>query len=1137
MSHAGRSSSMVVMFALALAAFAALNVPASAQQASGPYTEDWSTHHVIFSNPGPEKRALENGTYSEWLKTTNHDRYVMQERRRHHSVWRGGNNDSSPFKRDWSMKTGAESLKTLNLTVSCTGTCSVSSNSTMTIDGQTFTASAPAPGTLTGTFHSEPTGGGTLTIVDTTTGDTTVLTANSTPTSGTATISLTANPQNGDTITIGAGGNYGSGQTIFCFGSSACSGQYNSGQIVNNPSLPTTAVNLAFVINNAGITGISATPSGDIVTVSNANTNPVTLSANDSDNSITVGSASIAGTAGSCTSQSGNTISGYFLDNTLSTSTLATYLVDAINSCNASYSNATGVTVASSGSTITFTGPTGTQSPGITFTDALGSAFTMSGTTMPAGTNGTDSANAFKYTQSNGTTDTADQLAQDLYTAVTLNTSLVGIVSAYYPSGGHDYFVLTNLTSSSVAVSENRFTDLSVGTGSIAASTVQTVLPTTYPAKYGFYDTTGTTPACYTSATNVGDWVVYPTGAAGSSTNASVIAYDNLYKTTCSGPNPGILYAYDTTGSGTGAAGLSPIISKDGSQVAYIQVSPGGGASLVLLKWAPALAADATSVECTASNGSAGLTSCTGITPSSAIVGAPITQTSSGSNVPSGTYVSSYTGTTITMSANAANLGTGTGTITFNSTPYSSDFVTIGSAKFCFTNNCSNSGNPAYTVTGFTNASTAASALASAIGTHIASTSAASSAAVVTLTYTGTSTLAFSASSSYRFTTSVSPIRPATASVTVTISAPTQAAPYEPTLATSALNYHGCTAPCYYAIAFKNSNSDSYSSPFYTYNGVINDYLYVGDDNGYLHRFSSVFDGNPAETTTGNWPVSVSSSGALTSPVYDDGTSQLVFVTDSSGYLYSVVATVPGTPKKSARLDCGTGGFIDGPLVDSYTNKLYVFAGEGCSSNDSAVIQFSTTTDLNTQNSGAGVAESLGNASTNDAGTAQALGTFDNIYYSSSSGTTGNLYACVNGAVYQIPMSAGFNSAVNTYATLASSTGDEAQCSPLTEYYNTSKDYLFLSLPQGGSASGCASGCVYNFDITTPGTSGTPKDAMPSAGGTGGIVVDNSGTAAGESQIYYSTLFSQTCKGQNDTGPVGAGTGTCAVQASQSGLQ
>jgi hypothetical protein len=59
-----------------------------------------------------------------------------------------------------------------------------------------------------------------------------------------------------------------------------------------------------------------------------------------------------------------------------------------------------------------------------------------------------------------------------------------------------------------------------------------------------------------------------------------------------------------------------------------------------------------------------------------------------------------------------------------------------------------------------------------------------------------------------------------------------------------------------------------------------------------------------------------------------------------------------------------------------------------------------------------------------------------------------------------------------------------------------------------------------------------PVDGLPAAGGASGIIIDNvvpSGTLAGASQVYFSTLGNQACT----TG----GTGGCAIQASQAGLK
>lgn len=58
----------------------------------------------------------------------------------------------------------------------------------------------------------------------------------------------------------------------------------------------------------------------------------------------------------------------------------------------------------------------------------------------------------------------------------------------------------------------------------------------------------------------------------------------------------------------------------------------------------------------------------------------------------------------------------------------------------------------------------------------------------------------------------------------------------------------------------------------------------------------------------------------------------------------------------------------------------------------------------------------------------------------------------------------------------------------------------------------------------------SPISALPAAGGTSGIIIDDvlNGTVAGTSQIYFNTLSNQVCGT--------SGTGGCAVQASQQGL-
>jgi hypothetical protein len=68
--------------------FAALSIPMLGQDApsasplSGGVVEDWSHHHLIFSNPGTEAEALAHGTYSRWWKIVNDPRYALQQAKR-----------------------------------------------------------------------------------------------------------------------------------------------------------------------------------------------------------------------------------------------------------------------------------------------------------------------------------------------------------------------------------------------------------------------------------------------------------------------------------------------------------------------------------------------------------------------------------------------------------------------------------------------------------------------------------------------------------------------------------------------------------------------------------------------------------------------------------------------------------------------------------------------------------------------------------------------------------------------------------------------------------------------------------------------------------------------------------------------
>jgi hypothetical protein len=488
------------------------------------------------------------------------------------------------------------------------------------------------------------------------------------------------------------------------------------------------------------------------------------------------------------------------------------------------------------------------------------------------------------------------------------------------------------------------------------------------------------------------------------------------------------------------------------------------------------------------------------------------------------------------------------------------------------------------------------------------------------------------------------------ASTTETIASPTTLTRVERS------SYPTCTIPCRTSVPLSDSagalDGDTNSSVFYDYS---HDTAYVGDDSGWLHKFTPVLQGILTEVRTAVWPVQVnpSSPTALTSPVHDYASGN-VFVEDVGGFLYLVNSTTANVIR-SGRLDFGA-GLVQGPVVDSTAGLVYVFASSdgsgncGGGANCSAVYEFATTFVA-----GAKGLEVVVGASTISGTKPNPLytGAFDSTYEDSTN-ATGKLYVCGNTGgtpiLYQIAIQGGILGTVNTGPTLSSSA---APCSPVSDVLNPNAaggptEWLFASAQANGVSSGCAAGgCVMNFKdtpwlasthyavgeevvdtnfdiqvvdvaglsgssvpswnqtlggatadgtvqwldqgvvsaltpaawiandtytlgtlildsnnniqlVTTAGTSGnlppswstaagaTTTDgtvtwtnlgavatsALAATGGTSGIIIDNtvgSGTLAGASQAYFSTLSNQPCGT--------SGTGGCAVQASQSALQ
>jgi hypothetical protein len=150
------------------------------------YVDDWTHHHLVFSNPGTREDAVKNGTLEKWQKVNDNTRYQMQQGKRAHGdrtvhADRGDRGDDSDrdhhkggepagktvlgIAKDWNTPLGSSSSATLVLTIGTPSGSTISGTSTLTLDGVAFDAGSPTAETAIITFSgSAPSAGATVTI-------------------------------------------------------------------------------------------------------------------------------------------------------------------------------------------------------------------------------------------------------------------------------------------------------------------------------------------------------------------------------------------------------------------------------------------------------------------------------------------------------------------------------------------------------------------------------------------------------------------------------------------------------------------------------------------------------------------------------------------------------------------------------------------------------------------------------------------------------------------------------------------------------------------------------------------------------------------------------------------------------------
>ncbi len=610
-----RVLSSVVLVAVAFVMVIGLTVFMTGQEAPGQqptgWVDDWTHHRLVFSNPGTEQDAINNRTYDRWYTVTHDPRYQLQQLKRSHpqqavapalsatpadfaSRWAAAMASKpepilpptpipmpkrNPIKKDWSTTLGTASATQMGTFTGSSGSGTVTVNVTPSLSASPGTAASQST-----TISTNGVASGNTIIITNPLGSLSLTLTASTPVAeeDQLAVNTTTRPSVGDYVKI---------QGIeYEFENSTLSSPLTGYCYINRSSGQTTAqitANLAAAIGfdgthngtnttwlcNSGATqpssGVTVTssvsPNVDVTAKIPGSTGFTPTTSGTTPPTVTV---LVSGSDGSSASPNFQWWSGAAA---ASQATLATNIINAIGSA-----NAVGVGATSGGSGIvTITASlTGLAGRSINVATSITSGLTGGGFNgnLSGGTSGTTSGTTFSTSTDSTTQSTnLDNEAAALASAINANVSAVTatatratveVIDKTAGSGGNTLALTETLSNFSWAG------------GTLAGGGASAVQPNAYPAKYG---------ASLTSASCSNDFVVYPTGAVGTAGEASIVAYNNMYTTGCTGTVPSVYWAYNTGGTVT----TSPILSywDNAAQVAFIQ-SNGTTASLVLIKWA-----------------------------------------------------------------------------------------------------------------------------------------------------------------------------------------------------------------------------------------------------------------------------------------------------------------------------------------------------------------------------------------------------------------------------------------------------------------------------------------------------------------------------------------------------------------------
>lgn len=289
--------------------------------------------------------------------------------------------------------------------------------------------------------------------------------------------------------------------------------------------------------------------------------------------------------------------------------------------------------------------------------------------------------------------------------------------------------------------------------------------------------------------------------------------------------------------------------------------------------------------------------------------------------------------------------------------------------------------------------------------------------------------------------------------------------------------------------------NDTISSPFIKYTFVTpnQDELYVGDNTGFLHRFTNINTASGAEVTTAPWPVSVAIF-QLGSPTVDS-TSGNVFVGSGDGVLHRVdISTGAVTNTVAVGGSSPFGGIVDAPVIDVTNQRVLVTTGNFGSGLAALLAQFP---EAFVSGASPTVQKILG-----PGGIANMhRPAFDDAFLSTGSGFTYVGGLSTDGSdtiILRFPYSNASGLGTPAASVSLTNTGISAggETSPATVFRNanTGLEFAYIS----GLAS--AEQFINRINVATF-SSVDNFDAQ--LGGTSPIIVDNIGSGAEQSNIYF----------------------------------